>query len=305
MGNYVGGSIPYGFIKVPNTKLGKGSTLRQVPSEVKWIKQIFDWYVFDVKNASTIAQELTKLGVPKGKGNTRITGTKWSEDGIRDILSNEIYRGAYIQNRMRLISKKPERYDERPKEEWIISEVPRCVNDLVFYKAQERLQRERRRNGGGGKAVYMLKGKLTDVATDKGFVGYMSSKGTRNFRRKQGTYEGKYYESMSIAAKDLEAFVWSTIEMAIDDPDSFFELYKKQAAENAGIDRLSQELQLSEQALSKANVKLTKLMELVEGEDITVEAFRERKIQAEQQRDSALEAVLRLTKEIRQIGRFR
>ncbi|MBI2523811.1 recombinase family protein [Candidatus Peregrinibacteria bacterium] len=187
-GNYTGGAIPYGYNDVPNPG-GKGKKLALIPEEAKIVRQIFEWFVQSGKNAAWIAKELTRMGVRKGKANKRAHGAKWHEFTIRTMLGSEEYRGVYITNRYYLVSKKPRRHAERPRGEWITVRIPPVVDDMLFYMAQEKLQRTSVKPvKGGGKVLYMLRGKLIEVATRRGFVGYIATKGTKNYRRKQSSW---------------------------------------------------------------------------------------------------------------------
>jgi len=205
-GNYTGGSVPYGYEKIKNPS-GKGSKLKLIGKEATIVKQIFNWFAYDKKTVTEIAKELNAMGVPKGKSlRSTAKGTKWKDTSIRNILQNEIYRGVYITNRFELVSKKPKRSRERPRNEWIENEIPAAVNSLIFYQAQSLLKEGGRGQRGGGKETYILAGKLVDMVTGKGFVGYKSSKGTKNYRRKKFTDKnGKDYTTISIAANDLES----------------------------------------------------------------------------------------------------
>src|SRR5207253_4489054 len=118
-----------------------------------------------------IAERLNRLGIPKGRANKSTGGTKWIENTVRVMLSTEEYRGVFITNRYRLVKKKPRRHVERPKEEWIIVRIPPVVDDILFYMAQERLRRvSLKRPGGGGAEQYLLRGKLVEKETGRGFI---------------------------------------------------------------------------------------------------------------------------------------
>ncbi|MBU1044614.1 MAG: recombinase family protein, partial [Candidatus Omnitrophica bacterium] len=168
-GNYIGGDTPYGYTKVPNKK-GKGSKLKLIPEEAKIVKQIFNWFVYDKKNVTEIAKELNKMKVSKSKDATsRKKNTKWYDTTIRTILTNDIYRGAYIVNRLKIVQNDPRKYIENPREEWITSQVEPTVSHIVFSGANQRLQHGTKGMRGGGQQNYMLAGKLTDAETGKKF----------------------------------------------------------------------------------------------------------------------------------------
>ncbi|MFH1444376.1 MAG: recombinase family protein [Candidatus Peregrinibacteria bacterium] len=257
-GNYTGGSIPFGFLDVPNPE--KGKKLHLIPSEGKIVRQIFEWFVFEDKSARWISQELNKVGVPKGKANRRAKDTKWHEYTVRSMLGYEEYRGVFITNRFKKISSTPRKYEELPKDEWIITRIPPVIDDMLYYMAQEKLRRTAAKPGkGGGKEQYLLRGKLAEVPSGRGFVGYLSSKNTKNYRRKQYKAEGVYHPSMSVAGKPLEEFVWKHIETAIDDPEGFLKLHNETRTRQEREEELSQQLRTYEDALTTVNEKIERV----------------------------------------------
>lgn len=260
-GNYTAGTIPYGYANIPNPS-GKGKKLALIPEEAKIVRRVFEWFIQGDKNAAWIAGELDRLGIPKGQANTRVQGTKWREFTIRSMLGSEEYRGIHITNRYYLVSKKPRRHAVRPKEEWITSRVPPVVDDMLFYMSQEKLKRTSAKPAkGGGKEKYMLRGKLVEVTTKRGFVGYIATKGTKNYRRKQYMEDGVQIPSISIAAKPLEDFVWGYIEKAIDRPEEFLKIHRRRMSKNNEKDQLVNQLHFYEDALSDVNKKIEKVNE--------------------------------------------
>gem|GEM_PF-6586077 len=222
------------------------------------------------------------------------------------MLSNCIYNGLRISNRYKRVSRKPEKWLERPTSEWISTPVePKIINDILFHHAQDKLLKETDNKGGGGMEKYMLRGKLVEVGTGRGFVGYKGTKGTKNYRRKAyKNSDGVPQSSMSIAAKDLEQFVWGYIQTAIDDPEAFFELYKKNSAKGQSVERLSAELQVTEAAFSKANQRLEKIRDMLTNERITDAQYDEDRMRLEEHRDEAFAKKLRLENDIRANSQF-
>lgn len=256
-GNYIGGDTPYGYMKVPN-KSSKGSKLKLVSKEAKVVKQIFNWFVYDKKTLTEIAKELNKMKTPKSKQATnRKKNTRWYDTTIRTILTNDIYRGVYIVNRFKIIKNKPRKYIERPREEWITSDVEATISHALFSAANERLLHGSKGMRGGGKEKYMLAGKLIDVETGKKFIGYnVKKKGKvyKNYRRKNFTDDnGVYYQTISIAARDLEDFVWEHIEKAIFKPKLFLKLHNQNSSRLKNQKALEAEYTSYENALSHDN----------------------------------------------------
>lgn len=303
-GNYTGGTIPYGYKDVPNLG-GKGKKLALVPEEAKIVQQIFEWFVQGDKNAAWIVRELDRLGVAKGQGNRRAKGTKWRETTIRTMLGSEEYRGVFITNRYYLVSKKPRRHAERPKQEWITVRIPPIVDDMLYYMAQEKLQRTSVKPvKGGGKESYMLRGKIIEVGTNRGFVGYIATKGTKNYRRKQYVENSIKVSSISIAAKPLEDFVWSYIEKAINHPDDFLKIHERRMSKNNEKEKLIEQLHFYEDQLSDLNKKIERVNEDYYAEHITDQERQDYQSKYKDQREAALQGKQKAEADLMRLGTY-
>lgn len=303
-GNWIGGSAPYGFRKVKNKredgKDAKGSKLHLIPEEAEWVKQIFTWFVHDRKCFAEIAKELNAQGVSRGEAATsRVRGKPWIDTNIREILENDMYRGVYIANRFQIVSQKPRRVRERPREEWITSSVAPTVDDILFIRAQQHIREEDFGRPGGSKESYLLQGKLIDQHSGKGFVGYKSAKGTKNYRRKKCQDAlGNELPTISIAAKELEKFVWSRLQTAITDPERFLEAYKREQPIAEEIKRVQAELVVLEKEFSKANRRIELVKQDYYDEKIESDERDALLAKYEPQRDTLFTKKLSLEKEL-------
>ncbi len=289
MGNYIGGSIPYGYRRIPNPG-GKGTRIAVAPEEAEIVKKIFAWFMHEDRTYTWIATELTRLGVRKGEAaQERTKGARWYDTTIRKMLSTEEYRGIYVTNRFRMISTSPQRYEERPREEWISTPVDSIIDSALYYMTQERILTAQSRHStrGGGKELYMLRGKLVDVQTGRKFVGYLASKGTKNYRRKQFNHEGLHYPSMSVAAKPVEDFVWRYIEKAILQPEEFLRIHKQNFKLKQKKEKMIEELRFYEDALSNANGRIDKVQNDFYNGGISEVERNERVAKYKDERDAA------------------
>lgn len=304
-GNYTGSTVPYGYKGIPNPS-GKGKKLDIVPEEAKIVRQIFEWFVQGGKNAEWIAKELNRLGVPKSKDNKRSRGTKWYAYTIRAMLAHEVYRGIHVTNRFYLVSKKPRLHAERPKEEWITVRVPSTIDDMLFYMAQEKLKQSSiKPKKGGGQETYMLRGKLVEVETGRGFVGYIATKGTKNYRRKQYVNkDGIKVSSINIAAMSLEGFVWGYIEKAINHPEEFLRIHKRRMYGNDEKENLLQKLHLYEDQVSEINKKIERVNDHFYDGGIEESDRQTHLARYKDQREAAIEGKLKAEEEIARLGQY-
>lgn len=297
-GNYVGGSIPYGYEALRNSS-GKGKKLRLVDKEAAVVKQIFEWFTYEQKAVSWIAKMLNDTGIPKSRGNSRTKDTRWHDQSVLQMLRNEIYRGAYITNRLRLVSRKPEQYEERPQAQWIYTQVDPAIDDVLFYMAQERLEKRHlyAAQGGGGKEPYMLRGKLWDMETGRKFVGYMMGIGTKHYRRKQFYRDGQRVPSISIAGHLLEDIAWGLMEKALSQPEAFLAAHSASLSKD-DTEGLGSQLRCTEDELSAMNARIEKArLLLYEGGAIDHD-IREDMAKFEEQRDKLFTEKKRLEAEL-------
>lgn len=216
MGNYTGTFVPYGYKEIPNPS-GRGKKLAIEPEQKKWVKEIFDWYIYDGLGLGEIPNKLNKLKVLLGT-HTRNRKGQWTERIIRTMIHNPIYRGEYVANR------KDERGNELPQDKWTIVNVPSCISEFTFQQAQQVC---RERKGTEGNTSYLLSGKIVDVSIDpnKKFVGCKRHKGGFSYRRKQFDKDGIRFSVFEVPAKQLEEYVWAKITEALKEPKIFIEKY--------------------------------------------------------------------------------
>lgn len=232
LGNYVGNGIPYGYKKIKNPQTTKGSVLEIVPSEAKWIKQMFDWFVYERKNFEEIASEFNDLGLKKGVASrAKDKRTIWHSASIRRMLMNSTYAGTRI-----------ERIQSESKLLEIEIPVKPIISETQFQYAQTLIgQNEQKSKRGGGKNIYLLSRKIIDKETGRYFVGVPRTKGGYSYRRKQfkDHLTGIAYKNREIQADALEDYVWEHIQLVINHPKKFFEIYQRQTYHGKELERLT------------------------------------------------------------------
>ena len=257
MGNYTGTAIPYGYMPVPNPS-GRGKKLAVIPNEKKWVKEIFEWYIYDGLGLGEIPNKLNKLKVPLGKHSSRTKNGKWTERMIRTIIHNQIYRGEYIANT------KDEHGKVLPEEQWTIVNIPPCISEFTFLQAQQ-ICKERK--GTEANTSYLLTGKIKDTTVEpsKNFIGCKRFKGGYSYRRKQFEKNGVHVPVFEVPAKQLEEYVWGKIKEAMKDPELFIKKYL--AREYSDASRVSKlEDNLSNYRQNKINKEI-EISRIEEGYD--------------------------------------
>ena len=95
-GRFMGSIAPYGYERV-KIKGDKGYTLKVLPEEAKYVRLMYDMYLYQGLGVSKIANHLNNLGVP-----TR-TGVPWSHPVVKTILHNCANAGLIRMSRRKKI----------------------------------------------------------------------------------------------------------------------------------------------------------------------------------------------------------
>ena len=280
-GNFIGNWAPDGYKKIPSES-GKGSQLEIIPSQAKWVKQMYRWSVYDNRSDDRIAQKLNKLGVPydtttnnhhsRKKAKARQAETchdkqqvrkcvikksypVWTDRIIERIMTNELFMGKHMA------CCKDEMGKLLPQEKWVIVDVPIIVEPLLWYRSQE--ARKRRKNFHG-KDIYLLSKKIVDMDTPqrRWFCGVRRTKGGISYRRNQcRDVNGGYYPAFEVPAQVLEEYVWNLIVGALERPERFYNRYCERKQQQANTDDLYQEqaTQLQKEILQIEAVEIPRI----------------------------------------------
>ena len=232
--------------------------------ENKIIKFINKLLINEESSVDSIAKKLNNIWI-----NTQWTNGElwdWRKENIKHrnfwhrwvihkILTNEIYTWKLIQNRF-TTDKKTKKRKEKPKKEWIISECPRIVSNLIFKKAQLQLQKNTKFSKRNKKenTVYMLWGLMVEKETWYAYSGYKSSKWTKNYRvliwkTKSKEKVNQYW----ISWNKIESVVWEKVKNVLLRPELL-------EIELAKLSKLNDEWIIdNEILLIKSNIKTLEL----------------------------------------------
>jgi site-specific DNA recombinase len=172
---------PYGYDYIDkNLSINK--------DEAEYVKKIYDWYVYEGLTMRQIGEKLYEFGaIPKRKESSN-----WSAASIQRVLQNEIYIGKYYYNRRKTQKIKGQKtasgnakreYSYRDKEDWLLVEVPRIIDDSLFKLAQEKREHNGR-HSGNLKHEYLLRGKIKCSCCGLRYSAYSTS--TKQTNKKDG-----------------------------------------------------------------------------------------------------------------------
>lgn len=161
-GKWTGGEPPLGY------KMDKKNKYHFIIDEkgAKIVKRIFSLFQ-QGKSIADIAGILTKEKIPIPtliKGNRRNLNKDilelWSEDTIKDILTNEMYLGHMIQGKTTRLNHKSKKIIYLPRESWIKVENTHepIIDEITFQEVQLLLKGNKNRNSKSHD--YLLKGLL-------------------------------------------------------------------------------------------------------------------------------------------------
>jgi len=198
------------------TKRDKSRLVLGDPNRIKFVKQIFDWYVIEGVGYKSIADRLNKAGIKTPMGGRRRTSkeAKWCSTTIMSILKNPVYTGDMVWNRLsfarfhKISDGKAVQTRNFPghgptangEEDWIVhrNAHPTIITRTRFEQTQKRRKATAKYGyanthnvGRGARSPYLLTGLIHCTHCGHKWIGYTVNKGRR---RKDGSnIKTRYY----------------------------------------------------------------------------------------------------------------
>lgn len=260
-GEFIGPFAPYGYRKDPDDR--NRLLIDEEAAEV--VKSIYRWFVDEGYSKMGIAKRLNQMGEPSPAAYKRTKGLKyhnphadpndglWSDRTVAGILRNEVYTGAMVQGRNRIISYKVHKQINVPEHEWFI--VPNkheaIIDEVTFEKARALHGRDMR-TAPGRQKVYLFSGFVRCADCQKS----MRRKTSRNltYYACRSYTDKRVCSKHSIRADKLESAVLAALQMQIALVDRLAdEIGQIRSAPAAGgeRDRLAQSLKQAEKRLAQ------------------------------------------------------
>jgi hypothetical protein len=189
------------------------------PNRIKYVKQIFDWYVLEGVGYKGIADRLNKAGVLTPMGGRRRTSkeAKWCSTTIMSIIQNPVYTGDMVWNRLsfakfhKISDGKAVQTRNFPghgpypngQEDWIVhrNAHPSIITRTRFEQTQKRRKATAKYGyanthnvGRGARSPYLLTGLIHCTHCGHKWIGYTVNKGRR---RKDGSNVKTLYYACS------------------------------------------------------------------------------------------------------------
>ena len=262
-GEFIGAFAPYGYRKDPDDK--NSLLIDEAAAEV--VKSIYHWFLDEGYSKMGIAKKLNQMGEPNPAAYKKKNGMKyhnphsgsndglWSSRTVSGILQNEVYTGAMVQGRNRIISYKVHKQINVPENEWFV--VPgkheAIIDDETFDKAQE-LHRRDAKTAPGEMKVYLFSGFVRCADCKKS----MRRKTARNltYYACRSYTDKRVCSKHSIREDKLESAVLAALQMQIALVDQLadeIEQINNAPAINRENKRLAQSLKQAEKRLAQCN----------------------------------------------------
>lgn len=288
----------------------KNSHYELHPDEAPVVRMIFERLIYQGQSLNAIAKWLNDTGVPARFKD------HWDSSTIQRMINSTVYKGEFYANQY-VFSKngkvsaagRPRReMHKRPKEEWILVEVPPIVTAEEWQLAQEALKRNNAfamRRGRG--QSWLVQGILRcDTCKSYAFVSTPkhSRKGEsiRYYGCNSRSAESRRLDNSVcrvplVRADQLEAAVWAKVQEVIYDPSIIIKRLEERAADPQHND-LQKQIDYVDTQLQNLYKERQKLEDAYNRDVYTLDEFDEKmadirdRIQIKKNARGALEAQL-------------
>lgn len=278
-----GSKAPYGYDLV--TRNGK-RVLVINEAEAAGVRLIFDLYVNQRSSLYGVADYLGAHNVPKpAKGNNHKQRSKlaaWSVGTINKILDNETYVGRWYYRKTKRVKQPDGRYKNvpRPRNEWILIEVPAIIEEHVFEAVQARREANKRQMGKNRKYTYLLGGMVKCGHCGNGVSG-MAKEKWRYYKCNARHLPKKYgfrCELPQFKCQDVDAAVWGWVRGILLDPDRLqSELAKLQTEQAQASAPLIGMIEANEAKLTDLTAQRQRIIKAYRVEALTLDEFAQEK----------------------------
>ena len=295
----------YGY-KYWSNRDNKGSItdagLEIISEEAEIVRLIYQWYCFGDEGYGpfsivAIAKKLSGLGIPTRKHNRKkVDSTMWARSTIRNILSNEIYKGTWYYNRRVMINGKQV---FRPKEDWVAVDVPAVVSVDLWETAKRRRKQNKTTAKRNRKRDYLLSGLLICNCGLRWYGRYRTRRNgeeTLYYKCNGYWYEnGNNYNERrcsypSIRAEIIEPAVWQYIWDFLLNPNEVQnEINRRNESRVDEIYQWKDRLEAFEKIIFDCDSQLTKLLEAAITEEFPKAIIRQKRNEIELQKEKAIQ----------------
>ena len=226
---------PYGYQYIKKSEYAS-AYYKIVEKEAEIVKKIYQLYIEDDFSIAAIARWLNDHGIP-----TRKRISQWERSTVWGMLRNPAYKGTACFGKTKKSERKkitrPLRQkggfssrcsssQPRSKSDWIEIPVPAIIEDQVFFRAEEKLEENKRYAKKRTKVPSLLQGILvcnqcgyayyrTSTTTSKRKIYYYRCLGSDDYRYPNG----RVCQTKPIRQDYLDKIIWKQIIDLLKNPD--------------------------------------------------------------------------------------
>ncbi|MDB5336015.1 MAG: hypothetical protein JWN70_1634, partial [Planctomycetaceae bacterium] len=321
---YSVGDYRFGYRSVPSADgamRGRGRNAKprmdyQIdPEQAAWVKQIFEWYVKDLRTISWITEQLKLRNAPR---DHRATTPHWKPQQVAGLLSSRKYVGVWpwgVKRNKRLPSTGQIIQVTRPESEsskWTRKRPDlRLISDEMFEAAQARRQKHieqaAKRRGDQGR----LGGRVTESNTQHLLAGLFQCQSCSRLFHTAGAkanymscsgYKYKICNCRTMVPRALaEKLILDAVGSVIQSNTEWLQqiiAFTKEEITRAAREQPSQLVSVTQQ-LGSVNQKIERLLNLAETTDDS--SIQTRLSQRQRERESLQRQLQQLQRDQRQI----
>jgi site-specific DNA recombinase len=225
---------PYGYRYVKKTEYAS-AYYKIVEKEAEIVKKVYKLYIEEGLSIGAIVRWLNDHGIP-----TRKRISQWERSTVWGMLRNPAYKGTACFGKTKIVERKkitrPLRqkggfssrctaFQTRPKSDWIEIPVPAIIEDQVFFRAEEKLEENKRYARKRTIVPSLLQGILvcnqcgyayyrTSTTTSKRKIYYYRCLGSDDYRYTNG----RVCQTKPIRQDYLDEIIWKQIIDLLKNP---------------------------------------------------------------------------------------
>lgn len=164
-GELLGYNAPYGYSYVPKAG-GENGYFVINDEEAEVVRKIFNWIGNEGYTIRKVIKTLYEEGIPPQKGKKEY----WVKSVVDRLVRNRTYIGEHHYNKTEAVVPKKTLTDNKykkvkrcsrklkPKDEWILCKVPAILDENLFNKVQEQLEKNSKFANRNKKHDYLVNG---------------------------------------------------------------------------------------------------------------------------------------------------
>lgn|GEM_PF-1616374 len=237
------------------------------------VRNIYQWFIDGGLTLRGIATRLQDEGI--------LTATKsdrWYPSVVRKIVSNSANKGELLYQRTERVKGEHGRRTKtklRPESEWITIPVPRIVTDIIWDRAQMKLQENKALSKRNVKRNYLLPGLIHCPECGSKLAG-------------KARYEKRFYRCNNvdkivgsrvctgtyIPANQVEKAVWAAVSDSLKNPELLADQYRKQSADSSVADDFELNKKQVALALKRVLVQEDRMTDAYRNEAIDLDRYK-------------------------------